>query len=404
MGIRICYPYSDFASLVLHLLLRIRSFQDAAIYFSTTIDGSSRFRIIENAKKDGIDLVQFNWTNAAIAEIGRIRQDVMPLPDFSRATKIDIHSHIIPSFYEALVKANLPSNRVPAWNLQDHLAFMSANGIARSVVSISTPGANIFPSGNAAPNSAVARLTNEYMFALAKTYPERFSFVANMPLPYIEESIVEARYAFDKLNTSGIGLLSSHEGQYHGSKAFARFYEYLDTKSTGVFYHPTIPLQEVNGTLVPAYPSYGFVFAPFDFLFDTARNIMNMTAAQTMRENRNLRFGFAHCAGAWASVADRYFGSPVYGPTESWENYAEIFQTRAFYDTAGPMVPHAVQGLFAYEIPKTQLMYGTDFPYSIEIQNLTGALLNALIDDADFFSEDEKKRIFESNAKAFLDI
>ncbi|PVI05732.1 hypothetical protein DM02DRAFT_650406 [Periconia macrospinosa] len=370
---------------------------------NSTIDGHSRARIIENAKKDGIDLAQFNWTNAAIAEIERVREDVLPLPDFSKATKIDTHSHIIPDFYKTLLQANLLSNHVPIWTLQDHLAYKSANGISRSVVSISTPGANIF-AGDAAQNSAVARLTNEFMFALAETYPERFSFLANTPLPYVEESLVEARYALDQLNSSGIGVMSSHEGQYHGSKAFARFYEYLDTKSTGVFYHPTVPLREINGELIEAYPSYGFVFAPFDFLFDTARNIMNMTAAHTMRDNRNLRFGFAHCGGAFASVADRYFSSPVYGPTESWENYAGIFQTRAFFDTAGPMFPHAVQGLFGYDIPTSKFIYGTDFPYSGQSQNVSGALLNALIDNSDLFSGDEKKTIYESNAKAFVDI
>jgi predicted TIM-barrel fold metal-dependent hydrolase len=171
-------------------------------------------------------------------------------------------------------------------------------------------------------------LTNEYMFALAETYPERFSFVANIPLPYTNESIVEAKYALEKLNASGIGLLSSHEGLYHGSETFIPFYEYLDTKSVGIFYHPTVPLQEVGGALIPSYPSYGFVFAPFDFLFDTARNIMNMTAAHTMRRHEHLKFGFAHCAGAWASVADRYFSSPVYGTSESWEDHAEVFQDR----------------------------------------------------------------------------
>jgi predicted TIM-barrel fold metal-dependent hydrolase len=231
-------------------------------------------------------------------------------------------------FYRALINDNLPSNRVPAWSLHEHVAYMSTNGIARSVVSISTPGTNIFPPGSAAANAAVARLTNEFMFALAETYPERFSFAANIPLPYINESVVEARYVLEKLNASGIGLLSSHEGQYHGSDTFLPFYEYLDEKSVGIFYHPTVPLQEVDGALIPAYPSYGFVFAPFDFLFDTARNIMNMTAAHTMRRHQRLRFGFAHCAGAWASVADRYFSSPVYGSSESWEQHAKVFQTR----------------------------------------------------------------------------
>lgn len=188
------------------------------------------------------------------------------------------------------------------------------------------PG-NIFYD-NAAANAAVYRLTNEYMAALKTTYPDRFSFVANVPLPYIKESIVEAKYALDNLGADGMGVLSSHEGQYHGSEAWTPFYDYLNTKKVGIFYDPTTPLRKVNDSFVPTYPEYGFSFAPFDFLFETARNIMNMTAAHVMTDHTDMRFLFAHCGGAFASIADRYFSSPIYGPDETWDDYAAAFQTR----------------------------------------------------------------------------
>lgn len=207
---------------------------------------------------------------------------------------------------------------------------MQETHISLSVVSMPAPGANIFPN-DAAQNAAVARLTDEFMFALAATYPGVFSFLANIPLPYIDESIAETAYALDHLNASGLGLFSSHEGQYHGAPSFARFYAFANERGVGLFYHPTLPLQRAgagSAALVPSYPSYGFVYAPFEFLFDTARNIMNLTAARTMRDNANLKFGFAHCAGAWASVGDRYFQVLTNGANGTWEANAETFQTR----------------------------------------------------------------------------
>ena len=205
---------------------------------------------------------------------------------------------------------------------------MHETGISLSVVSMPAPGANIFPS-DASQNAAVARLTDEFMFALAETYPGLFNFLANVPLPYIDESITETTYALDHLNASGVGLFSSHEGQYHGAPSFARYYAFANERGVGIFYHPTLPLQRnPAGALVPSYPSYGFVYAPFEFLFDTARNVMNLTAAHTMRDNKNLKFGFAHCAGAFASIGDRYFQVRTNGPEGTWEANAETFQTR----------------------------------------------------------------------------
>ena len=252
-----------------------------------------------------------------------------------------LSAHIVPSWYRTLIEN--PGRDVAAWSLESHLTYMFETGITLSVVSASTPAATHF-TGDAAQNAALARLLNEFMSALADTYPGHFAFVAAVPLPYVGEAVREAEFALDKLGASGIGMLSSHGGVYHGAPSFKPFYSFLNsyshtpsgsnttrtTKSNklGLFYHPTVLLQTIDNQLRPAYPEYGFEFAPFDFLFDTARNIMNMTAAGTMRENENLNFGFAHCGGAFASVADRYFSAPGYADGEGWEVHEETFHER----------------------------------------------------------------------------
>lgn len=43
-----------------------------------------------------------------------------------------------------------------------------------------------------------------------------------------------------------------------------------------------------------------------------------------------------------------------------------------------------------------------DFPYSTELQGTPGPYLNALIDNAEFLSAEEKQGIFEEYAKAFV--
>tara|TARA_R110002003_G_scaffold122_1_gene11019 strand:- start:28665 stop:29168 length:504 start_codon:yes stop_codon:yes gene_type:complete len=144
---------------------------------------------------------------------------------------------------------------------------MAARGIAHSVLSISTPAANAFSHlGDAAERKertiALARLLNEYGARVCALWPGRFSWMAVVPLPYVEAAVVEARYALGELGAVGVGVLTNHEGWYVGDVRFDALWgeverwagEQEDGRGV-VFVHPTEPVVRLgDGRIVMSRP------------------------------------------------------------------------------------------------------------------------------------------------------
>lgn len=133
---------------------------------------------------------------------------------------------------------------------------MNSEGIQRSVFAFSAPGANIYK-GNELATVALARIINENSAVYAKAYPDRLSFYAVMPLPYVNEAIAEMNYALDHLGAVGIMLYSNYEGKYLGHPDFAPFFAALNQRGGRqiVYVHPATPYIKVNGQFIEANPT-----------------------------------------------------------------------------------------------------------------------------------------------------
>lgn len=110
-----------------------------------------------------------------------------------------------------------------------------------------------------------------------------------------------------------------------------------------------------NGSLISANPtSYpeGFV----EYYFETARTFMDLTLTRTIANLTSLKWVVSHAGGAFPAIEDRFLTSqPTNFQSESRATYA----TRFFWDSAGPVFPRQVLGLLGYEIPTSQLLYGS---------------------------------------------
>jgi predicted TIM-barrel fold metal-dependent hydrolase len=161
----------------------------------------------------------------------------------------------VPSWYSALVPTS-GGSPTPAWNMTQQLAFMASEGISRSVIAFSTPGANVFR-GDQLATIALARLINEQTAAYARAYPDKFAFYAVVPLPYTQAAIAEATYALDTLGAAGIVLFSNFEGKYLGNPAFTPFFQAMNARGAGqvFFVHPSTPYLVVDGQFIEANPT-----------------------------------------------------------------------------------------------------------------------------------------------------
>src|SRR5258705_11154143 len=134
--------------------------------------------------------------------------------------KIDVHAHYIPETYrDALVAAGqghpdgIPA--LPEWNQAQALDAMDKLDVRLAILSISSPGVHF---GDGAAAVELARTVNETGAQIAKSTPQRFGFFAALPLPEIDASVAETRYALDQLGAAGICLMTNHPGMYLGDE------------------------------------------------------------------------------------------------------------------------------------------------------------------------------------------
>jgi predicted TIM-barrel fold metal-dependent hydrolase len=271
---------------------------------------------------------------------------------------------------------------IPQWSVEAALGFMERNGIATSLLSISSPGVHW---GDDAAARDMARLCNETAAQARRDHPSRFGSFASLPLPDVDGALREIEYAFDTLNADGIGLMTNFQGKYLGNPDFAPVFDELDRRGAIVFIHPTSP---------PCHEaiSMGYGRPMIEFPFDTTRTVTNLVFSGTLDRCANIRFILPHAGGTLPFLVTRIAGtgSRPSGAKEPFDAYLR----RLYYDTAGAPSAHSFASLLQL-VDVRQVLYGSDWAWAQEpaaaAQQATLAA-NPLLLDAD------RERIYRLNA------
>ena len=213
---------------------------------------------------------------------------------FMDGRKIDVHHHIIPDAYQPVINQWTHGKIEFPWKPEDSLKHMDSLGVQTAICSISLPA--LMPVANKDKTRAreLARELNEYMAGLCKKYPGRFGAFAILPLPDIDGSLEEIKYALDVLEMDGIGLISNYGSEYLGNSVFEPIMAELNRHKTVVYVHPgesLIPKEIVSTEFIPV--DY---FQEFCFL--TTRATTNLVLSGTTERYPDIRFIFSHMGGA----------------------------------------------------------------------------------------------------------
>ena len=115
--------------------------------------------------------------------------------------RIDVHQHMIPDAYRRWLAArgvlDVGGIAVPDWSPSAAMASMDRTGTAKALLSVSAPG--VTPAANEADAEDIARTVNDVGAELAKDHPDRFGFLATVPLPAVDAAAREATRALDQL-------------------------------------------------------------------------------------------------------------------------------------------------------------------------------------------------------------
>jgi predicted TIM-barrel fold metal-dependent hydrolase len=298
--------------------------------------------------------------------------------------RIDIHHHALSADIIELMRGlGLPTPS-RQWRLTDTLDVMDANGIEASVVS------NVFPCdvlGDARSAHRLTRQVNEAAAEVVRTCPNRFGFLALLPLPYVDLALTEAAYALDELGADGVALLPHGGEHYLGAELFDPLFEELNRRRTLVLVHP----QDLPQGSAPGVPS---VFA--DYLLDTTRAAINLITSGTLARHRDVSIILSHAGGFLPYAATRI--EIATGSMSTMDRATVRDSVRRFYYDLALSVPSALPSLLALADPG-HVIYGTDWcgvPASV-VEQTTRAL-----DAAVMLDESTRRAINRDNALRLL--
>jgi predicted TIM-barrel fold metal-dependent hydrolase len=279
--------------------------------------------------------------------------------------RIDVHHHLVPPAYAAFLRERgiRPGGvEVPRWSPEASLKVMRRNGIATSLLSLSTPGVWFGEDGEA---RRLAREVNEYAAGVVAEKPGRFGFFATLTLPDVAGAIAEAEHALDVLGADGIVLLSNSAGCYVFEPDFAPLLAYLHERRAVVFLHP--------GEL-PAEPAPGIPSFTADFLLDTVRAATGLFLTGALERYDGIRWILAHAGGFLPYISHRVLLTMLKDEPKLAQSRAMLDRKRAVdarlaplrrfhFDVALSSSPTALPSLLAFADP-SRVLYGSDFPFT----------------------------------------
>lgn len=272
--------------------------------------------------------------------------------------RIDVHAHHMPAEYRAaIVRQGIDTDgnpNIPEWSVDAALGFMDRNGIATSLLSISSPGVHW---GDDTAARRMARLCNETAAQAKRDRPARFGSFASLPLPDVDGALSEIEYALDTLNADGIGLLTNFRGLYLGDPKFASVFDELNRRNAIVFIHPTSP---------PCHEAIamGYARPMIEFPFDTTRTVVNLVFSGTLDRCPNIRFILPHAGGTLPFLVTRIAGGGGARPPGVKEPF-DAYLKRLYYDTAGAPSAHHFASLLQL-VDIRQVLYGSDWAWAPE--------------------------------------
>jgi len=251
---------------------------------------------------------------------------------------------------------------------------MDKNGVASSVFSLSSMPQEWFRKDPEWLRKAV-RTINDYAAQMVRDKPKRYGLWALLPLPDVEGSLKEIEYAFGTLKADGIGIPTNYGDKWPGDPKFMPIFEELNRRKAVVYFHPNAPY--CCGNLQP-----GINTSWVEYPHVTTRAVISLLFNGTFAKCRDIRFLFSHGGGTIPMLAGRLASSSRKFKTLATvaPNGIEAEFKRLYYDTANATSAPTMAAVMKL-IPLTQIVFGSDFPYYTQKENVAGLEKLGLSDD-----------------------
>lgn len=307
--------------------------------------------------------------------------------------RIDVHQHVIPPFWSETLNSNggdpsgprsgdSKNSVIPKWSPEGAIAQMDSLKISTGILSLTSPG---IVGWAAEFQGTMARKINDYTADLVSKNPFRFGNFATLPMPHVDESLVEIEYALDTLNADGIILFSNYGDKYLGDDEFLPLWQELNDRKAVVFLHPGLPILPIKGIAGPLV----------DYPFATTRVAVQLVLNGIINRFPDVKIILSHAGGFVPYAVHRFVELAHVFRTDAL-SHEQILQSfrKFYYDTALASSPTSLPSLTTFA-RRENILFGTDYPFAPAdvVADFTQHL-----DNHEFSDELQKSEISHKNA------
>jgi 5-carboxyvanillate decarboxylase len=290
------------------------------------------------------------------------------------------------------ILAETPGNRLLHSRLLDigagRIARMDEVGIAMQVLSLTSPGVQVF---KAALATELAADANDQLAAAVKAHPARLAGLGAVA----PQGPTAAAREVGRLRSLGlVGLIiNSHTmGEYLDLPKFAPLLEAIEAERLPLYLHP----REPSPAMVGPYLDYGLYFAGWGFAAETGLHAMRLIMSGTFDRYPKLKIILGHMGEGlpfWLQRIDnRYLLQVKIGAVEKLKRLpSEYFLDNFVITTAGVTSMPALR-LSIDVLGVDKIMFAADYPYEDDAEGVQ------FMHDADL-SSDERAAICFGNAE-----
>jgi 5-carboxyvanillate decarboxylase len=273
----------------------------------------------------------------------------------------------------------------------DRLKIMDENGVAMHVLSLTSPGVQVFDADTAV---RLAEVANDKMAELISRYPSRFAGLASFAPQDPKRAVKEMERAIHQLKLNGFVVNSHTHNEYLDDQKFWPILEAAEALDRAIYIHPRSP----SDLMREPYAKYGLDKAVWGYQAETGLHAVRMILASVFDRFPKLKIVLGHMGESipynlwrlnYMYNAHKGRRSPLL-KTEP----AEVFK-RNFMITTSGVEDHAVLKFCIEKLGVDNIMWAIDYPY----QPTEPAV--AFMDSAPVSRQDLEKLYFRNAERVF---
>lgn len=273
------------------------------------------------------------------------------------------------------------------------LAQMDADGIDFALISMTSPGVQVFTPDTAV---ALAREANDILAEAVRAHPTRFGGLATVA-PHVPGSVAAELERAKTLGLKGFIINSHTGGEYLDLPKYAAIWEAAEALDMPLYLHP----REPGPGMVEPFLDYGLYFAGWGFAAECGLHAMRLIMSGLFDRHPALRIALGHMGEGipfWLQRIDNRYALQVkIGAVTPLKRMPSDYFLDNFVITTSGVTTDAALRLAIDVLGVERIQFAGDYPYE-NVREGVDFL------DATPIPDEHRRAIYETNAMRFWDL